>query len=150
MLTLAANHKAHYNYERLESFEAGLSLTGQEVKSIRHGGAKIDAGHVTLRTGRLWLIGVNIAPYKKATHIQHYDPVRTRELLLHKKEIMYLASKLGEKGLTLIPVSLYTRGNRIKAEIWLARGKKSYEKREKIKNRDIRRETERWLSGRDD
>ncbi len=145
MPTLATNRKAKYDYERLDSYEAGLELTGQEVKSIREGGAKIDAGHVIIRKDSLWLIGANIAPYKRASNIDEYDPTRSRKLLLHKNQIKQLMGKLSEKGLTAIPISLYTRGNRIKLEIWLARGKKAFEKRQKIKERDIKRETKQIL-----
>lgn len=144
MPTLATNRKAHYDYEKLESFEAGLGLTGAEVKSVRDGGAKIDAGHIVLSHGRLWLIGANIAPYKKASSLLPHDPLRSRALLIHKKELRYLSGKLSEKGLTCIPISLYTRGNRIKAEFWLARGKKAYEKREKIKERDLGRQFRKY------
>ncbi len=145
MPTLAVNRKAKFDYECLDKYEAGLELTGAEVKSIREGGAKIDAGHVVVREGELWLIGANIAPYKKASNIQDYDPSRSRKLLMHKKEIQQLTGKLSEKGLTAIPISLYTRSNRIKVEIWLARGKKTFEKKQKIKERDINRETQRYL-----
>lgn len=148
MPTLAINRKGKFDYECLEEFEAGLALTGQEVKSIREGGAKIDAGHIVIRGGRLWLIGANIAPYKRASTHEDYDPMRDRQLLMHAKEIRYLTGKLGEKGLTAVPISLYTRGNRIKVGFWLARGKKTHEKKQKLKERDIDRDTKRYLSGR--
>ena len=144
MPTLATNRKAHYDYEKLETFEAGLALTGAEVKSVRNGGAKIDAGHIILHGGRMWLIGANIAPYKKASSTIPHDPERSRALLLHGKELRYLAGKLAEKGLTCIPVSIYTRGNHIKVEFWLARGKKAFEKRDKIKERDLSRQLRRY------
>ena len=147
MPTLALNRKARHDYECLEKFEAGLVLTGQEVKSIRQGGAKIDAGHIVANQGNLSLIGANISPYKKASSHIDYDPARSRQLLVHKKQLLYLLGKIGEKGLTLIPISLYTRGNRIKLEFWLARGKKTHEKRQKLKERDIKRETDRYIRG---
>jgi SsrA-binding protein len=146
MPTLATNRKAKFEYACLEKFEAGLALTGQEVKSVRAGGAKIDNGYVVGQKGGLWLIGANIAPYKKASNLKNYDPGQSRQLLLHGKEMRYLMGKLSEKGLTLIPTSLYTRGNRIKLEIWLAKGKKTFEKRQAIKNRDLDRETKRFYS----
>ena len=149
MPTLAVNRKARFDYECLETFEAGLALTGQEVKSVRQGGGKIDTGHIIIRNGSATLIGANIAPYKRAFKVEDYDPERSRQLLLHAKEIGYLVGKLNQKGLTLIPISLYTRGNRIKVEFWLARGKKSFEKRQKLKDRDLDRETKRFLSGKD-
>ena len=145
MPTLATNRKAKFDYERLDSYEAGLVLTGQEVKSIRDGGAKIDAGHIVVRNDELWLIGANIAPYKRASKIEDYDPAQSRKLLMHKKETQQLIGKLSEKGLTAVPISLYTRGNRIKLELWLARGKKAFEKKQKIKDRDVNRETNRIL-----
>ncbi|MBU2566348.1 SsrA-binding protein SmpB [Patescibacteria group bacterium] len=149
MPTLALNRKARFDYECLEKIEAGLVLTGQEVKSVREGGAKIDTGHIIAHQGNLFMIGANIAPYKKASsHLEH-DPARSRQLLIHKKQLLYLLGKIGEKGLTLIPISLYTRGNRIKLEFWLARGKKAHEKRQKIKDRDIQRETDRYIRGQD-
>lgn len=149
MPTLAVNRKAGFDYERLESFEAGLVLTGQEVKSIRAGGAKIDTGHIIVNKGELWLIGANVAPYKRASNLEDYDPARTRKLILHQKEIRQLIGKLSEKGLTAVPVSLYTRGNRIKLELWLARGKKTFEKKQKIKERDINRDVQRILRDHD-
>lgn len=145
MPTLAVNRKAKFDYEALDKFEAGLELTGAEVKSIRDGGAKIDTGHIVVKDDNLWLIGANIAPYKRAAKIDDYDPMRTRKLLMHKKEIKQLMGKLSEKGLTAVPISIYTRGNRIKLELWLARGKKAFEKKQKIKERDINRETNRFL-----
>ncbi len=149
MPTLATNRKARYDYERLESYEAGLVLTGQEVKSVRDGGAKIDTGHITIKKDELWLIGANIAPYKRVSILEDYDPARSRKLIMHKKEIKQLIGKLSEKGLTAIPVSLYTRGNRIKLELWLARGKKAFEKKQKIKERDINRDAQRILRDHD-
>ncbi|MDD2785848.1 MAG: SsrA-binding protein SmpB [Patescibacteria group bacterium] len=144
MPTLATNRKAGFDYERLEEFEAGLVLTGQEVKSIRDGGAKIGAAHIVLQGGRLRLIGAIISRYKKASAQSPHDSERTRDLLMNAKEIQYLAGKLGQKGLTLIPISLYTRGQRIKVGFWLARGKKTFEKRQKIKSRDLDREISRF------
>lgn len=144
MPTLSTNRKAGFDYERLEEFEAGLVLTGQEVKSIREGGAKIEASHIILQGGKLRLIGAVISRYKKASAQSPHDPERTRDLLLNAKEIRYLAGKLGQKGLTLIPISLYTRGQRIKVGFWLARGKKTFEKRQKIKERDLDREIRRF------
>ncbi len=149
MPTLATNRKAHFNYEPLEEFDGGLVLLGQEVKSIRQGGAKIDQAHIVIRNNQPWLIGANIAKYSKASSSVSYDPERTRGLLLNAKEIRYLAGKLGEKGLTLVPISLYTRGQLIKIHFWLARGKKGFEKRQKIKNRDLERETKRFMRGED-
>jgi SsrA-binding protein len=149
MPTLATNRKAKFDYERLDSYEAGLVLSGQEVKSIRDGGAKIDTGHIVVRKDELWLIGANIAPYKRVSKLEDYDPAQSRKLLMHKKETKQLIGKLSEKGLTAIPISLYTRGNRIKLELWLARGKKAFEKKQKIKERDINRDAQRILRDHD-
>lgn len=149
MPTLATNRKAGFEYEKLEEFEGGLALTGQEVKSVREGGAKIDTAHIIIHAGQPELIGAVIARYKKASAQSPHDPERTRKILLNGKEIRYLAGKLGQKGLTLVPVSIYTRGQRIKVGFWLARGKKAFEKRQKIKNRDLDRETHRFMRGED-
>ncbi|MHB8830720.1 MAG: SsrA-binding protein SmpB [Patescibacteria group bacterium] len=149
MPTLATNRKAGFNYEKLEEFEGGLVLTGQEVKSIREGGAKLDAAHIIIQGGQPRMVGAVISRYKKASSLSPHDPERTRNLLLNAKEIRYLTGKLGEKGLTLVPISIYTRGHRIKIGFWLARGKKTFEKRQKIKSRDLDRETKRFLRGED-
>ena len=144
MSRLTLNRRAKYDYEPLKKYEAGLVLTGREVKSIKSGGAKLDTGHIVPQKGELWLIGANISRYKKDGSKTEYDPLRSRKLLLHKKEIAFLTEKYHEKGLTLIPYSLYTLGNRIKIEFWSARGKKTFEKREKIKERDIKRQNARY------
>lgn len=143
MPTLATNRKIGYDYEALEKFEAGLSLEGWEVKSVREGGAKLEGAHIVPHKGNLVLLGAHIAPYKKASKQTPVDPLRSRPLLLHTKEIRYLIGKTQEKGLTLVPYSIYTRGQRIKVEFWLARGKKTFEKREKIKQRDLDRDARR-------
>lgn len=143
MPALATNRKIGYEYECLEKFEAGLALEGWEVKSVREGGAKLEGSHIIPSRGGLSLIGANIAPYKKASKQTPVDPQRSRQLLMHAKEIRYLIGKTQEKGLTLVPYSIYTRGQRLKVEFWLARGKKSFEKRDKIKQRDLDREARR-------
>jgi len=145
----AENRKARYDYETLETYEGGLVLSGQEVKSIREGGAKIDGGYVTISRGEIWLTGANIRPYARAASIEGYDPARNRKILIHKKELAYLAGKTQEKGLTLVPFSLYASGRQIKLSFGLCRGKKTYDKRESLKARDLDREVTRHLRGRD-
>ncbi len=143
----ANNHKAHYDYDTLERFEGGLVLTGQEVKSIRNGGAKIDGAYLTLSRGELWLTGAHIRPFIKAGSLDDYDAARWRKILLHNKELAYLAGKIQEKGLTLVPFSLYASGRQIKLSFGLCRGKKTHDKRETLKQRTIGREIARHLRG---
>jgi SsrA-binding protein len=145
MSRLADNKKALFDYEVLDKFEAGLVLTGQEVKSARVGRLSLRGSHVGLAQGGLWLINASLPPYDKAGHLVDYDPNRSRKLLVHKREIDKLVGKLEQKGLTLVPISAYTKGSKIKLEFALARGRKKYEKREAIKKRDIDREVRRSL-----
>ncbi len=149
MPTLAQNKKALHDYEKLVEYEAGLALTGSEVKSVREGNAKLQGSFLILRNGQVWLTGANIPRYSKSPPQTDYDPLRLRPILLHQREIRYLGGKLGQKGLTLVPISLYTRGNRVKLSFWLARGKKTHEKRQKLKERDLDREARRLASDRD-
>jgi SsrA-binding protein len=145
----AENRKARFEYETLETFQGGLVLQGQEVKSIRTGGAKLDGAYLAITRGELWLIGAHIRKYAKATKIEDYDPDQSRKVLVHKKELAYLAGKTQEKGLTLVPFSLYPSGNRIKVSFGVCRGRKAHDKREKLKNRDLDRELQRNLRGQD-
>lgn len=133
------NRRAGHDYTLLERFEAGLVLTGGEVKSVKAGHFHLEEAFVRLRNGEAWLFNAHIPPYCSAD-FQNYDPRRERKLLLHKKEILKLEQKTGEKGLTLVPLSCYTKGGNIKLEIALARGRKSYEKREEIKRREQEKE----------
>src|SRR5579862_2837243 len=130
--SFAENRKARHEYEVLEHFEGGLVLTGQEVKSIREGGAKLDGAHLVVSHGELWLMGGHIKPYSKASRLEEYDPSRNRKVLVHKKELAYLAGKTQEKGLTLIPFSLYPSRHQIKLSFALCRGRKAHDKRDKI------------------
>ncbi len=146
MPVLATNKKAKFDYEILETFEAGIVLSGQEVKSIRQGQASLKGAYVTINKNReVFLINANIPPYKMAGHLPDYNPTRSRKLLLNKKEIDHLAGKLEQTGLTLIPLSLYTKGKNIKLEIGLAKGKKKFDKRQTIKERDEKRKIQRIL-----
>ncbi len=137
---LATNDKARYDYELLETLEAGLMLTGQEVKSAKTGHMKLKGAHVTFHKGEAMLTGAHIALYPKAGPLPEYDPERSRKLLLHKKEVNRLRGKREEDGLTIIPIRAYIKGGRIKVELAVARGKKQFEKREAIKKRDLDRE----------
>ncbi len=135
------NRKAFFDYEITDRFEAGIHLVGAEVKSLRNGHAKLDGSYVKVIGSEIYLVGAQIFPYIYARP-EGYDPVRTRKLLLHKKEIVSLKSKLDGAGLTLVPLSWYTKGPLVKLEVGLARGKKQYEKREAKKREDQKRELE--------
>lgn len=138
------NRKARYEYHILETFEAGIMLSGPEVKSLRAGQASLAEAHCIVRGNRVLLIGCHIQPYKPAAANNPEDPRRTRILLLHKQEISKLIGKLHEKGLTLIPLKLYFNERGLaKLELGLCRGKKLYDKRQDIKVRDIKRDLAR-------
>lgn len=141
------NRKATFDYTILDRFEAGIHLTGGEVKSIKGGHASLEGSFVRLMGSEAYLVNAQIFPYIYARP-EGYDPKRTRKLLLHKKEIVSLKSKIEGSNLTLVPLSWYTRGPHIKLEIGLARGKKQYEKREAKKRADVRRELEQEYRGR--
>lgn len=147
MTVLANNRRAHFDYEILETFEAGLSLLGFETKAVKKGMAKIQGAYVIIRNNRAMLLGMHIPPYQAANSPDGYDPDRTRELLLHKKEIKYLTGKSAEQGLTLVPLKVYTRHNLVKLEFGLARGKKAADKRQKIRAREEHRKIFRVLKG---
>jgi SsrA-binding protein len=135
------NRRARFDYTILDRLEAGVRLTGPEVKSLRGGHAKLDGSFVRITGSEAYLVNAHISPYAFA-RVEGYDPTRTRKLLLHKNEIISLKSKLLSSNLTLVPLSWYTRGPLIKLEIGLARGKKLYEKREAKKREDQKRELE--------
>lgn len=136
------NRKAYHNYQMLESIEAGIALTGTEIKSIREGKVSLAEAYVRPEKGELWLLNAHIARYDPGSYMGH-DPVRARKLLLHRKEIIILERKVAEKGLTLIPTRLYLKDSHAKLEVSLGRGKKLYDKREAITKRDTDREMER-------
>lgn len=150
MKPFAENRKALHDYEPLERFEGGLLLTGQEVKSIRDGGAKLAGSYIKLLQGELWILGLHIAAYKKAGHLDGYDPDAKRKVLLRHQEIRSLTIKTQQKGLTLIPFSLYASDRRIKVSFALCRGKQAHDKRDALRERDVRRQTARFLRGRDE
>ncbi len=140
------NRRAKHDYYLFESFEAGVSLTGAEVKSIKQGRADLSSAFVRIRDGETWLVGANIPIYGPSSP-EGYDPLRTRKLLLHKRELVSLGTKTRQERLTLVPLSLYTKGRLVKVQVALARGKKKYEKREAKRRKDIERETERSFRG---
>jgi len=146
MPTLATNKKARFDYEILETFEAGLVLSGQEVKSVRQGQASLKSAYVTINKDKdVFLLNASIPRYKMAGPLPNYEPTQSRKLLLHKKEIERLAGKIEQTGLTLVALSLYTKHRKIKLEIGLAKGKKKFDKRQTIKNRDEKRKIQRVL-----
>tara|TARA_B100000214_G_scaffold148925_1_gene106516 strand:+ start:295 stop:744 length:450 start_codon:yes stop_codon:yes gene_type:complete len=143
-IVVATNRKAFHEYHILEEFEAGIKLKGSEVKSIREGKASLKQAYVLIRKGEAWLKGSHIASYSHTGFIGH-DPVRNRKLLLHKREIQKIDSKLAEKGLTAVPIKLYFKGGLIKLEFGLAKGKKLYDKRSAKKKRDAERDIQRAI-----
>lgn len=140
------NKRAYFDFEILSTYEAGVNLTGAEVKSIKNGRITLTGSFVKIIGSEIYLVNAEIFPYPYARP-EGYDPRRTRKLLLHKKEIITLKTKLASDRLTLIPLECYTTHNLIKLKIGLARGKREYEKREKIKRRDMEREVQRELRG---
>ena len=145
MATFATNKKAHFDYEILETYEAGIELLGNEVKSIRLGRAQLLGSFVIIRGGEAYITGLTIPPYQANNTQVTYIEDRTRKLLLNKKQIKSIEESLKNKGLTLIAISLYNKGPKIKIEIGLAKGKKKFDKRETIKKRDTDREVRRTL-----
>jgi SsrA-binding protein len=143
MVTYLENKKAHFNYTIEETVEAGIELLGHEVKSIRKGQGNLNSTFCVIRGGEAYIIGLNIPPYQPNNTDPAHDPERTRRLLLSKKDIKKLADKDDIKGLTLVPLLLYSKGPYIKVSIAIAKGKKTFDKRETIKKRDLDREMER-------
>jgi SsrA-binding protein len=143
---VATNRQASYRFNLLERFEAGIVLTGTEVKSLREGKAQLKDSYAAVRDGEVWLIGLYIPPYGPASRENH-DPERPRKLLLHRSEIERLLAKTRERGLTLVPTRIYFSGerSRAKVELALARGKDLYDKRETIRKRDMTRDVQREL-----
>ena len=143
---IVTNRQARYRYNLLERFEAGLVLTGTEVKSLRAAGGQLKDAYAVVRDGEVWLVGMYIAPYGPASRDNH-DPERTRKLLLHRREIDRLIGRTQERGLTLVPTRVYFSGpsSRAKVEIALAKGKDIHDKRESIRRRETAREVEREL-----
>lgn len=145
MAAYITNSKARFDYEILETFEAGLVLYGHEVKSIRAGKGKIVGGHVIVRGGEAFLVGININAFQVANTPKKYDPERPRKLLLSKKQLVELELATEKNRLTAIPLSLYNKGRKIKLELGIGRGKKKHDKRESLKERDTKRDIDRTL-----
>ena len=139
------NKKAYFDYEILDTFEAGLVLAGYEVRSIKLGRAKLEGAHVLIRGGEAYLVHSSIAPYQPANMPKDYEPERVRKLLLSKKELTELDQKSEQAGLTIVPIRLYNSGRRLKLEIGIGRGKKKSDKRETLKARDNKRVIDRIL-----
>lgn len=145
MKVLSENKKAYFDYQILEKYEAGISLIGQEVKSIKLGRMGLTGSYVVVRNNEIYLLGANVPPYQPKNAPPGYDPQRTRKLLLRKSEIIYLFGKSQQKGLTLIPLKVYTNNGKIKIEFGVAKGKKVFDKRETIRKRDAEKEISREL-----
>ncbi len=140
MKIVASNKKAYHNYEIIESLEAGISLLGSEVKSIREGRVSLKDSYAEIRNGEVFLLHMNISPYEKANIFNH-DPLREKKLLLHRQQIKRLIGKIREKSYTLVPTKvMFNEKGRVKVEISLAKGKRTYEKKRAIKERELERE----------
>ena len=137
---LAENRYAKFQYEILETYEAGIELLGTEVKSIRKGNANLRDGYCSFRDGEILLLNVHISPHKNVGSFFNHDPLRNRKLLLHKKEIIKLKSNTEKKGLTIVPLSIYLKGSWIKLCIGIGKGKKLHDKRQADKQKDINKE----------
>jgi len=144
---IAENRRARRDYNVLERVEAGMALTGTEVKSLRDGGGNLQESYAVLRDGEVYLVGANIAPYRQGSDANH-DPMRDRKLLLHRREIEQLGAKVAQRGMTLVPLVLYFKDGRAKLELGLAKGREGIDKRQAIAERDSRRQLEREVKER--
>lgn len=144
---IATNRKAAYEYTLERTFQAGIVLEGSEIKSLRARNTSIGEGYIQERNGELWLLGVHIAPYERSNPYEQYDPMRPRKLLLHRREINQIVSRMREKGYTVVPTKAYFQRGRAKMEIALAKGKKQYDKRNAIQERDAQRALRRTVKG---
>jgi len=142
--TVSTNRKAKFEYFLIETFEAGIALQGSEIKSIRAGQVSLTEAYVQIDSQEAWLMGAHVSPYEQANRFNH-DPLRPRRLLLHKKEIRQLWDSVRQKGMTIVPTRVYLKDGRAKVEIALARGKKSFDKRETIAKRDRERDSAREM-----
>lgn len=147
MTALAYNRRANYDYEILDKYEAGLVLAGHEVKSIKTGHISLQGAYVTIKDNEAYLLNATIPPYQPKNTPPGYEPSRSRKLLLHKNEIKSLIGKIKQKGLTLVPVRVYTKRGKIKLEFGLGKGKKKIDKREKIAKRETKRKIDRAMKG---
>jgi len=139
---VSTNRKARHDYEIIDSMEAGIILLGSEIKAIRESRVNLTDAYARFKQGELWLIGMHISPYTKAA-MDNHEPLRDRKLLMHKKELKRLNRQVEEKGVTLIPLKIYFRKHLVKVELGLARGKRKYDKRAAIAERDVKRDMER-------
>jgi SsrA-binding protein len=144
---VASNRKAYHDFFIEETYEAGIALVGTEVKSLRAGKANLRDSYAEIRNGQLYLVGVHISPYEQG-NLANHDPLRRRQLLLHKGEIDRIATKVREKGYTIVPTRIYFKGSLAKIEIGLARGKRQYDKRADLAKKDAQRDVERVLRAR--
>lgn len=144
---LAQNRKANHDYTILETIEAGMVLTGTEIKSVRQARINLKDGYVSLKQGEAFLVGVHISPFEHGTLFNH-DPLRTRKLLLHKKQINYLLEQVKQAGNTVVPLKVYIKNGVAKLLIGVAKGKKNYDKRDALKQKDMKREIDRAMKER--
>lgn len=144
-MSLVQNKKANFNYEILEKYEAGIELLGFEVKSLKAGQGSLEGSYIKIRGGEAFVTGMNIPPYQANNTPKEYDPARSRKLLLTKKEIAELEKTEQKAGLTIVPLSVYNKGRKIKMELAVAKGKKTHDKRETTKKREADREIRRTL-----
>lgn len=145
MSKLVQNKKVFFNYDIIETYQAGLSLLGVEVKSLKKGQGSLEGAYVILRGGEAFLVGATIPPYQVGNTPEDYDPIRPRKLLLSKKELKEIEKHSQVKGLTIVPISVYNKNKLVKLEIGIGRGKKKIDKRETIKKREVKRDIERTL-----
>ena len=144
-MILIEHKKAHLNFAVIEEFEAGIELHGFEVKALRQKTGKLEGAHVIVRGKEAYLVGMHIPPYQPSNTPKDYEPDRTRKLLLNKKELVALTDAEAQKGLTIVPFSIYTKNRKLKVRIAIARGRKQYDKREVLKKREAQRDINRSL-----
>lgn len=144
-MNLVEHKKARLNYEILEEFEAGLELLGHEVKALRAKQGKLEGSHIVVRGGEAYIVGMHIPAYQVANTPKDYDPDRTRKILITKKELLHIAEQDEQKGLTIVPISVYNKGSKLKVRVAIVRGRKKYDKRAVLKERDTKRDIDRTL-----
>lgn len=147
-MALAGNKRARYDYETLETYEAGIELLGLEVKSLRSHAASLEGAYIVVRGGEAFVLNMGIPPYQTANTPEGYDPLRPRKLLLSKSELRGIAAQEEGRGLTIVPIKLYNKGKKVKVEVAVVRGKKQFDKREAIKKRESDRDISRDLKDR--
>ncbi len=146
--SVSDNRKARHDYHVLETYEAGIVLTGTEIKSVRRGQVQLRGSYARINNGEIWLYDAHIAPYAESGEYFNHDPMRPRKLLLHRRQIMKIRTELEMKGRTLVPLRMYIRGRYAKVELAIAQGKKLYDKRSSIAERDAKRQIERVIKER--